>query len=455
MLLSPLKVTIMRKTIVLLLSVLIASLTTGIKAKSLTAQHIDSVASTTKIIKLEADSQRVVNLKGPEGADAERDSLRNLVIAFYYDQFRHSQDPEAPTFLFMSKSADMLMGIGGVVRMRGWYDWGGAMPGSGFMPYLIPIPENKANSRHLGTTPAGTALFFQMVGRSPIGTYRLYIEANFNGYNNRGFNLKKAYATIRGFTVGVANSTFSDPGAMAPTVDAQGATNKLAKTDILVRYMHTFRKHWSVAVSLENPTQQIEAIDGITAPASVWLPEAAAFTQYQWGDNEHVRLSGTVRGLSYCDLVSGKKYTVPGWAVQFSSVANPAPQITTYITANYGHGYGSLVNDLLAGNYDLIANPTTPGRLYAPRAFGYCLGLQYNFTPAVFASASFSQTHLTPRYRLADSDYSRGWCADINIFWNILPRLQVAAEFDLGYRRNVDGAHRYARRVGAFCQFSF
>ena len=144
----------MRKTITLLLSAAIAYATIGMEAKSLTAQHIDSVASTTKIIKLEANSQRIVSLKGPEGANAENDSLRNLVIAFYYDQFRHSQDPEAPTFLFMSKSANMLMGIGGVVRMRGWYDWGGAMPGSGFMPYLIPIPENKANSRHLGPSPA-------------------------------------------------------------------------------------------------------------------------------------------------------------------------------------------------------------------------------------------------------------------------------------------------------------
>ena len=149
-----------------------------ISAKSHVAARNDSVVATTKIIKLDSDTSRVVHLNQPEGLSAEQDSLRNLVIAFYTDQFRHAQDPEAPTFLFMSKSANMLMGIGGCVRMRGWYDWGGAIPANGFMPYLIPIPEDPANTRRLGTTPAGTALFFQMIGRTKIGTYRLYIEAN-------------------------------------------------------------------------------------------------------------------------------------------------------------------------------------------------------------------------------------------------------------------------------------
>lgn len=424
-------------------------------AKSLRSMHTDSIVATTKIIRLDSDSSRVVHLNRPQGYDAETDSLRNLAIEFYTDQFRHAQDPEAPTFLFMSKSAEMLMGIGGCVRMRGWYEWGGAIPSNGFMPYLIPIPADRANMRRLGTTSAGTALFFQMIGRTKIGTYRLYIEANFNGYQGRGFLLKKAYATMGDFTVGLANSTFSDPAALAPTVDAQGATNKLAKTDVLVRYMHTFRKHWSLAFSLENPTQQLAVTPDVTAKASTWLPEAAAFAQYEWADNQHLRVAGIVRGLSYRNLIQGKNITVPGWAFQLSSVANPIPQITTYITASYGHGYGSLINDLVADNYDLIPLPDTPGKLYAPRAFGYCLGLQYNFTPSLFASASFSQTHLSPQHPLPPDTYRRGWCADINIFWNILPRLQVAAEFDLGYRCNISGTHRYARRIGALCQYSF
>ena len=37
----------------------------------------------------------------------------------------------------------------------------------------------------------------------------------------------------------------------------------------------------------------------------------------------------------------------------------------------------------------------------------------------------------------------------------LTPRMQVAAELDLGMRRNFSGEHRYARRAGLMCMFSF
>lgn len=423
--------------------------------KCLTEQHIDSLVNSTRIVNLENDGPRMVRFSPEPELPPYQDSIRNLVLAFYYDQFRHSQDPEAPTFLFMSKNANMLMGIGGVVRMRGWYDWGGAMPGSAFMPYMIPIPENPASTRRFGTTPAGTALFFQMIGRSKLGTYRLYIEANFNGYNSRDFHLKKAYATLGPWTVGYANSTFSDPTAMAPTVDAQGATNKLSRTGVLVRYMPEITKNWTLAVSLENPSKQIDLSGGGVEATSVWLPDAAAFVQYQWGGGQHVRLAGIVRQLGYRDIAAGKNHDMAGWGVQLSSMARPTRNITTYVTANYGKGYGGLLNDLLAGNYDLVPDPGKPGSLYAPRAFGYSIGVQYNFSEKLFASANFSQTRYLPKHAVDGSEYRYGWCADINLFWNVWSRLQVGAEVDLGMRMNMDGSHRYARRAGLMCQFSF
>jgi len=377
---------------------------------------------------------------------------------FYIDQFRHAQDPEAPTFLFMSKSADMLMGIGGVVRMRGWYEWNGVIPAPGFMPYLIPIPADKANTRHLGTTPAGTALYFVAIGKSRFGSYKLYIEANFNGYRNRDFLLKKAYATMGDLTVGYASSTFSDPAAMPSTVDAQGPTNKIGKTDVLLRWMHTFNRRITVAVSAENPSTAIDAGSASqTAKSSNWLPDVAAFVQYQWGEGgmEHVRLSGIVRGLPYRDLVAGKNHTVTGWGIQLSSVAHLLHRLTTYFTASYGKGYAGLSNDFAAGNYDLVANPNRPGQLYAPAAYGYCFGVQYNFTHALFTSVLFSQDRYLPSHTVSANEYRRGWIAGANIFWNIMPRLQVGAEFMIGRRVNTDHTARMARRIGAMCQYSF
>lgn len=426
-------------------------------SKALTDQHVDSLTATTRIVDLEAGAgePKVIKLDGGSSGDPRIDSLTRLVQAFYYDNFRHSQDPETPTFMFMSKSANLMMGIGGVVRMRVWEDFGGAIPGNGFMPYLIPIPPNPAETAKFGCSPSGTALFFQMVGHMKSFTYRLYIEGNFNGYQGRGFHLKKAYATVGDWTVGLASSTFSDPAAMAPTVDAQGATNKLANTEILVRYMPTFGRHWSVGASLENPSQKIHTVAGESMDISSRMPDLAACVQYKWHGSSHIRLSAMVRRLYWRDLVEERNRHRCGWGVQLSSVIHPVDQVTTYLTFNCGKGYAGITNDLLAGNYDLLPEPSSPGTLIAPRSMGYCVGVQYNFTPSLFASASFSQTMLESVRHLGPEEYKNGWCLNANVFWNIVTRLQVAAEFDLGRRQNIDGYCRYARRIGALVQFSF
>ncbi len=98
------------------------------------------------LISLKSASTKIVYLDNkPEdkaGLQADKDSIMHVISNFYYDQFRHFQDPDAPYFLFMSKEAGLSMGIGGSVRMRAYYDWDGAMPTLFFAPYPIPIPEN-------------------------------------------------------------------------------------------------------------------------------------------------------------------------------------------------------------------------------------------------------------------------------------------------------------------------
>lgn len=415
-------------------------------AASTVDEHIDSLSH----------SRQFITAGGYRLSQAETDSLTRVISSFYYNQFRHSQDPDAPFFMFISKDANVMMGIGGVVRMRGWYDWGGAIPANGFVPALIPIPANPAESRHLGTTPAGTALFFRLIGTNRVlGEYRLYIEANFNGYSARDFKLKKAYAQLHDFTVGYAPSTFSDPAALPPTVDAQGPTNKISPTAVLVRWMPQFGR-WSLAVSAESPDAVISVDNTSTSKSSQWLPDGAAFVQYGWAAGQHVRLAGLVRGLSYRDLIAAKNRTVAGWGVQLSSVAHPWKPVTTYISASYGHGIGSITNDLIAVTSDLEADVAAPGRLYPTRAWGYCAGVQYNFTRNLFCSAQFSQTRLIKKNGCeTPEDYKYGWCTSANIFWNPADRLQVGAEIAVGKRRNVSGEQRYARRAGAMVQFSF
>lgn len=420
-----------------------------VASRSLVDQQTDSLVSSHKTVYIDGRP-------ADAGTQVYVDSIRHRISMFYYDQFRHFSDPAAPYFLFMSKDAQLAMGIGGCVRMRGYYDWGGAIPASGFAPYLIPMHPSPADMRHFGTTPAGTALFFRVLGRNKaLGDYQLYIECNFNGYEARDFHLKKAYAMINDFTIGYASSTFSDPAALPPTVDAQGPNNKITPTRVLLRYMPAIGRRWHVGVSVESPEPSI-AVDGeSSSKVSVWMPDFAALGQYQWAPGQHVRLAGIIRTLSYRDLIAGKNHNTVGWGLQLSSVSHPATPLTLYTTLCYGHGYQSLGGDLLVGSYDLVGIPSEPGRLYAPASIGWCVGVQYNFRPDLFVSVSGSQMRYLPARAVDPDEYKYGLFGAVNLFWNLTPRMQLGAELDMGMRRNFSGEHAVARRIGAMAQFSF
>ena len=392
-----------------------------------------------------------------EGETPESDSIRNLVENFYYDQFRSFQDPQAPYFLFMSRDTQLAMGIGGVVRMRGYFDWGGTTGIPGFSTYFIPVKRDELNRQVLGTTPAGTALFFRVIGRNKrLGSYQLYIEANFNGYQSRDFHLKKAYAVLNDWTIGYAPSTFGDGAAVAPTVDSSGPTMKMDATNVLIRYMHHFRKTGMyVAASVETPSMTLQTDGTQTAARSEFLPNFAAMVQYEWATGQHVRLSGIARFLPYRDLINGRNHQAVGYGFQLSTVFRPVAPLTVYGTVNAGKSYSNFGGDFLLGKYDLVTDTKNPGKLCTVPGWGYFLGLQYNFTPQLFMSATFGQGRYLPSTGVEGTDYKYGLYSAINVFWDVTPRIRFGAEANLGKRQDFNGEHGWARRVGALAQFSF
>ncbi len=414
------------------------------QTQSLADAQVDSLKASHHLIYMGQESPQL------------NDSVLSMLSAFYYDQFHHFQDPAAPYFLFLSKDANLAMGVGGCVRMRGYYDWGGAIPSSGFAPALIPMTPDPAQMRKFGTTPSGTSLFFRVIGRNKrYGNYRLYIQADFTGYQGRDFKLKKAYAELNDWTIGYATSTFSDPSALPPVIDAQGSSNKVSLTSVLVRWMHTVKKNWVVALSAETPDRQVDTRAENTKKVDDWLPDFATFVQYQWGPSQHIRLSGLMRTLSYRNMLEEKNHNLLGWGASLSTVFHPWSPVTVYGTLSGGRGLASVGGDMMISSFDLMGDPARPGDLYAPGSYGYTLGLQYNYRPEVFSSACVGVSRYLPRHEVNGDDFKNGIYCTVNTFWNLTARIQVGAELNLGMRKNVDGAHRWARRIGALAQFSF
>lgn len=391
-----------------------------------------------------------------EGEKAPSDSIADMIEMFYVDQFRSFQDPLSPCFMLMSKDARLAMGIGGMVRMRGWADYAGAVPANAFKPSLIPVPENPLYRKGFKGTPAGTGLFMRIIGRNVKGyNVQAYIFGQFSGYDNIDFKLKQAWVSINDWTIGYAPVTFSDVAAEPPMIDGGGANGATSTSAMLVRWLHDFGKHWQVAASLEVPQQSIATDNVSTANQTPWLPDLAGYGQIGFGHNQHVRLGAMMRILSYRDLISQTNHDILGWGLQLSGLVNILPNFTAFFTTNGGQGYQSHVADLVIGPYDLVADPKTDGKLYAPWTASANLGFKYYITQKWMASASAGQVRYFARNGVAGTEYKYGQYLNVNLYFNPTERVQAGIEWLIGDRHNFNHQEGVAHRIDFLFQFAF
>lgn len=406
--------------------------------------------------KLLKDS-KVIFVGGDTGSQAKRDSAQALMSMFYADQFRHSQDPEAPMFTFMSKNADIAMGVGATVKLSGWFDWNGYVPGADFSPYNIEMTKNPDHDKSLHASAANSGIFFSLLGTNEkLGNYRLYIEGAFSGYDNKGFKLKKAWVQIRDFTAGLATTTFSDPASEPDVLDPAGGNGVASKSNVLVRYMKTFKNKWSVAGSLEFPSSQPDVSGGDVSKHLDYVPDFAALGQYQWNRGmSHVRLAALLRTMSYTDLTTNTNHNVTGWGALLGSVIKICPQLTLTAQGSVGQGISAYTGDLSNGDYDLLGDPAKPGHLYAPTTLAGTLGLKYYWMPNLSSTVALSTLKNYAKDGTNDSSYKYGQYLAANLVYNITPRIQIGMEYLAGKRMNFDGSHANANRLQALFTASF
>ena len=391
------------------------------------------------------------------GGEQESDSVRTLMDIFYTDQFRTFRDPEAPYFMMMTKDAHLALGVGGLLTIRGWEDWNGIVEPYVFSPYNIPIPKNPAAMKRLYATPANSGFFFTLLGRNTaVGDFFAYLEGGFRGYNRTDFRIRRAYIRMRGFTAGYALSTFLDAGAMPRMCDGGGGAGTVDRANILVRYQKDFRSGWSVAGGLEFPSTYIADNETSTEACAPYLPDVAAFGQYQWHQGfSHIRLSGLLRTLTYRDLIAGRNHNKTGWGLALSTVVKVIPDLSVYGIAVYGAGHSSYMYDLSNGAHDLVGVEGEPGVLQLPRAFSYFVGCKYNFRPDLYSAVTFSQLRNYEDRPADPAGYKYGLCGAVNLFWEVTPRLSVGGEYMIGERKNFDGSHGSSNRLEAMLQLSF
>lgn len=367
-------------------------------------------------------------------------------------------DPKAPRFLLTDQKGKFALGIGGYVRATAEYDFNGIVNNVDFFPASIPQKGNGNFARNQFQMDITTStLFLKLVGHTKLlGDFVVYTAGNFRG-DGSTFQLQNAYAQFLGFTVGYNYGSFMDLSALPPTIDFAGPNGSSFYRTTQLSYKYSKLKNWKFGASIEMPS-----VDGATnsdlSISTQRMPDFAASAQYNWNSNGHIKVGAILRSMTYSSAVHEKAYSTTGYGLQASSTFNVTKKWQVFGQFNYGKGIGQFLTDLSTLNVDLVPDPENEGKMQALPMLGWYAGLQYNITPNIFVSGTYSLSRLYSENDYANENpamYRKGQYLVANAFWNVSSNLQVGVEYLRGWRSDFNSDTRHANRLNALVQYSF
>lgn len=388
-----------------------------------------------------------------------RDKAGEPIISILQkSQLPRFQDPRAPRFILTDRKGRFALGIGGYVKTTAEYDFGGIVNDVDFYPALIPNQGSGDYARNQFQMDITTSnLFLQLVGRTKrLGDFVVHVGGNFRGSGNT-FQLRNAYASFLGFTIGYTWGSFMDAAAEPATIDFAGPGGMTIYHATQIRYQCSFLKHWKAVVGVEIPDVNGTTTSDFTITTQR-MPNFTAYGQYDWNAQSHIRVGGIIRRMTYNSLLDKKAYSQTGWGVQSSITFNFLRNFQAFGQFAYGEGIASFMNDLSNLNLDLVPDPAKKGHMQVLPMMGWYGGLQYNFSPKVFMTVAYSESRLYADngYPAKSSeDFERGRYLVTNIFWNATPNLQAGAEYLRGKRIDFNNQGRHANRINLSMQYSF
>lgn len=424
-----------------------------------------------------AAQEKHVNYKAPQSGEnltfvwGEKNRDTSIVKILMDNAPKYFNAPGMPRFAIIGNQNKFYLGIGGYAKATISYDWGNPIANNcHFTTSSIPMNNPKGNEGLIQFSAQTSTIAINFVALpgtdNQIGAY---FNINFSNPNYAPMVLN-AYAKYRGFTAGYAFSLFSDVMAGPPTIDFEGPNGWTLIPNAVIDYEHNFGKHWGVGIGLEMPIASY-AVDPATEDPTTYsvnqrVPDIPAYVQYSWKDRSSwVRVSGIIRNMLYRDNLADKNVNNVGWGVKFSGSASIGKKITTFYQAVYGHGISSYMQDIYGGQLDMTPqrgwDRRLNGRLANVGVWGGYLGVQYNFTPTIFASCTYS---LVRTFNNQYNDISQPVEADqyknaqyvvANLFWNVAKNVQMGVEYLWGDRMNMNNLRKGDNRAQTMIQVNF
>lgn len=380
-------------------------------------------------------------------------------------------DAGGPRFMVADENDNFRFGIGGTIHATMFFDFNGSLEGSSFTTWNIPVPTDYAGQS--GLTMGSSKLNFKAIGKLGGKQMVAFVEIGVGTSTGNAINLRHAYFSYGGLTVGHTYSFFMDLAAGPMTVDLQGPNTQISIRHPLIGYTFKFGNHWKLAAALERQELKINASSSAGVSDEFQeCPDIAFNTSYTF-DRGHLQLAALLRYLYYyrnsplstTSERSGTKLDV-GFGGALSGSFNFTKNTSLSFQSVVGRGVGAYIQDLSESKLDLINMVTSDSASVlktAPMYGGY-FSVQHNWTQRLVSSLIYGYVHL---YHMPGYVYNYDDCYNFNsshyvaanLFWNVSDYFIVGVEYLYGVRQNVfaDGSYDsgHANRVDLMLSYSF
>ena len=317
--------------------------------------------------------------------------------------------------------------------------------------------------------------------KQPIGGQDLFVRFEFDLYGvgddagQTTFRLRHAYGEWGPVLAGQTNSLFMDGDTFPNTIDYWGPNGMVFLRNPQIRFTYKTGPH-QFAVAVEQPSNDIDPgnirlIDSDIASGlqgDEELPDLTAHWRYDggWG---HVQVAGILRRVGF--ETAGTPNNEPsdsktGWGVNLSSNIKLLEKDVIHLSAVYGEGIASYMND---GGTDLApeanrlnAPPPTPGapppiglRGEVVPLFGMMAYYDHYWNDQWSSSIGYSRVQVDNTNFQEATAFQTAQYASVNLLYSPSDKIMMGGEFLWGTREDKDGEEGEDYRLQVSFKYAF
>jgi len=341
-------------------------------------------------------------------------------LGFFQKANRELTDPR---FMFKDDKTGVEFGIGGTVQVSAAYTFCGVVENYNFIPSLIGVPQDNIGS--FGLKIHGTEFHFK--SRAQVKGHKVLAFVKIGMNSEYKVELKQAYVSFDGFSIGMIPSFFND---LEYGVMTQSSVNtQIDKTQPLVGY--TYKSNgWEFALAAEKADFNLLDYGFADLDSDFQnVPDFTGHIKRRW-ENGHIQLGGVFRCMNYWSrteeekqLSLGKSFYEIGYGFSLSGNYKPTSKLKFAAAAVGGYGIQKYMDVYSSCHLEVAKTDKIVDKHYTIDAVPACsfgLAAQYNWTKSLSSSVvgSYAKIFRKDKYQYY-SDNKYDFHVETNLYWTL------------------------------------